>query len=164
MGSSFLAIGAGLLVPALDIAEYSNPGFGSSLAFGFSSQISSGHLGLALLSGLSRGEVRESLSSSYALYSIPLGALAYYELESSSAFRIFFEVGGGESVNFLSFTNGNTAMIFTPFVLGGVGGEISIRPKMAVGISARCALLFFSNIVYMNVTPTVFLKTYFLKE
>jgi hypothetical protein len=136
-------------------------GFGSSLTLGFSFPIPSGYLGFALLTGVSSGEVRESLSSNYVMYSIPLGGLALYELEIAPVFRILVEAGGGESVNLLSFTSGYTPMVYTPFALGALGGEFIINPEWAIGISGRYALQFFSNIVYANVTPIIFLKNVF---
>ena len=160
----FAAVGAGLLVPVIEAAGNIDLGFGSSLSLGFSFPIPSGYFGFAVFTGLSSGEAWESPSSTYVLYSIPLGGLALYEFEIVPAFRILVEVGGGESLNLLYLANGYAPMIYTPFVLGAFGGEFIISPEWAIGISGRCSLQFFSNIVYANITPVIFFKASFGKE
>jgi hypothetical protein len=156
----FIDAEAGVVIPAFDSQRLMDFGFGSTLRIGISVPTRSGNVGLAALSGIMSGAAAGGISSAYTMYSVPLGASLSYEPALTPRCRIFLEAGGGEMINILSYPNGYSPIVYTPFATGALGVNLAAGAEWRVGAYGRCTVSFFSNILPVNFSPGVFTRIF----
>lgn len=154
-----MGIGCGLSIPFGDAGEIMESGINPVFSFRFYLNLPRGICGFGIHTGAGNVHTKESFETSYHMLTVPIEFQVIYMTSFLFPFYSFCHLGCGVSLNSITYSityDGLDDFITGKFSLSaGIGAGFVILPQFWIEAYAACAMIFFDNSLYMDITPGI---------